>query len=362
MWNKSILWIFSILFTSWFYGFSRAQIIISATEKEISDISYRVKAFDFPMEDTAFSSSVDLSYGSDSIPVQYSSIIATTVCDDGLCQTLELKMYWSLIGNYMSFDTIPGLPLTKFDHLPFAPKDYEKMHEILANKNSVLERKTLDELFDKDRIRTSNTVDAVTGATAAAVKNAIVEGALYSSYALWHLANGDIKSEINENTKKIYTPELGELMLHSNDYQEQLFVLKLFNDEDFDTYFDSVMDALFTGNPLVEMYILKKLPEEIWKDQTFQNELIASFPSLNINGSSLLFNKLAGLNNVGETGLIFLSEHIDAMNVVQLKEYFSILEKNQYEKHPHIRNNLKAALKSMDEKSFYIEEFLKSSD
>ncbi|MCK5368518.1 MAG: hypothetical protein KAQ62_08190, partial [Cyclobacteriaceae bacterium] len=249
MWNKSILWIFATVFTFWFSGFSRAQIISSTTENETSDISYRVKIFDFPMEDTAFVSSVELSYGSDSIPVQYSSIIATMVCDDGLCQTLELKMCWNLIGNYMGFDTIPGLPLTKFDHLPFIPEDYKKMHEILANKNSVLERKTLDELFDKDSIRKSNTVDAVTGATAAVVKNAIVEGALYSSYALWHIANGDIKSKIRKRTSEIYTPELGDRMLHSNDYQEQLFVLKLITDKDFGAYFDSVMDALVTSNP-----------------------------------------------------------------------------------------------------------------
>ncbi|MCK5210845.1 MAG: hypothetical protein KAQ79_22600 [Cyclobacteriaceae bacterium] len=365
MWNRA-------LFTSWiFYTFlSFSNCILINGQTISSDVKsdtalytgefpfYTKKAFDFPLKDSLFISSVELNYAKDSLPVMYSSIISTSVCDDGLCQTLELLMYWNLIGNYLNYDTVKEVPLTKFDHLPFTRADYEKLQEILIDKNSVLERKTLDDLFDKDSVRKSNTVDAITGATAQEVKNAIVEGALYSSYKLWHIAHGSITANIRDYTKTIFTPDLGKKLLNSEDYQEQLFALKLFNDEDFSIYFDPVLELLVTSNPLVEMYILKKLPETIWQDQSFQYQLITSFPILNSNGRGILFTKLLDLDTIDASSLIFLSEQIEKMSVATLKDYFKLLVKNQYENNSKIKGNLKAASNSMEDKAFYIDNFL----
>lgn len=336
-----------------------AGISAKAQTVTIDNVTYSVRhVFDFPMKDTAFFSSVKLEYGIDSLPQKYTTIISTPVCDDGLCQTLELKVYWNLIGNYVNYDTVAGMPLTKFDHLPFVEADYEKLHEILANQNSVLERKSLDELFDRDSVRQSNTVDATTGATAQAIKHAIVEGALYTSYALWHLVNGSIKTKIQEHTKAIYSPELAEGLLKSEDYQEQLFALKQFEDEDFKVYFDHVLNLMVSINPLLEMYILKKIPDAMWSKPIFQNQLVSTFPELTPNGRGLLFSKLSGLNTIETSNLIFLSDHIHEMSINQLKVYLKMLVKYQTEENVVIQENLKSASISMDDKAFYIDVYL----
>lgn len=360
MWNKTLLisWIF-IAFLSFDYTTAFAQTGLSDVVIETNEFQYFAKkAFDFPLTDSSFICSVELNFTSDSIPATYSTIMSIPVCDDGLCQTLELLMYWNLIGNYLKYDTIKGMPLTKYDHLPFTKSDYVKLHEILADNNSILERKTLYELFDRDHVRKSNTVDAITGATAQAVKNAIVEGALYSSYSLWHIANGGIKTMIQDYTKTIFTPELGEILLNSEDYQEQLFVLKLLSEEDFATLFNSITILLSTSNPLVEMYILKKLPEAIWQNQSYQYQLIRSFPKLNINSQSILFQKLLELDTIEISSLVFLSEQIDEMSINQLENYFRILENVHSEKNTEIRDKLKAASESMDDKAYFIDRFL----
>lgn len=339
-----------------------AQIDQTTIDKAVSNpeksIFYTRDAFDFPTQDTSFIGSVKLIYDRDSLPVKYVSILSTPVCDDGLCQVLELKIYWNLIGNYVYFDTLTHVPLTKYDHLPFTGDDYAKLHQILANQNSVLERKSLDELFDRDSLRQSNTVDATTGATDQAIKHAVVEGALYSSYALWHLANGDIKANIQEYTKSIYSLELMEKLLRSNDYQEQLFALKLFEDQDFEIYFYSVLNLMITSNPLLEMYILKKIPDAIWSNPIFQNQLVRTFPELTPNGRGLLFSKLSEMNAIENTTLIFLSEHIREMSINQLKVYLKMLKKYRMEEHIVIQGNLKSAIISMEDKAFYIDAFL----
>lgn len=336
-----------------------AGISAKAQTVTIDNVTYSVRhVFDFPMKDTAFFSSVKLEYGIDGLPQKYTTILSTPVCDDGLCQVLELKVYWNLIGNYLNYDTVAGMPLTKFDHLPFVEADYEKLYEILADQNSVLERKSLDELFDRDSVRQSNTVDAITGATAQSIKHAVVEGALYSSYALWHLVNGRIKTKIQEHTKAIYSPELAERLLKSNDYQENLFALKQFEDEDFEIYFDQALNLIVTSNPLLEMYILKKIPDAMWSKPTFQNQLISAFPEMTPNGSGILFSNLYALNTIETSTLIFLSDHIHDMSIDQLKEFLEMLMKYQTKENIVIQENLKSASISMDDKAFYIDVFL----
>jgi hypothetical protein len=46
------------------------------------------------------------------------------------------------------------------------------------------------------------------------------------------------------------------------------------------------------------------------------------------------------------------------MSVAQLKDYFKALVKNKYEKNKKIKDKLKAASESMDDKAFYIDSFL----
>ncbi len=43
----------------------------------------------------------------------FKGAIKTDVCNDSLCELMELNVIWDLAGNYKKIDSIPGLPLTK---------------------------------------------------------------------------------------------------------------------------------------------------------------------------------------------------------------------------------------------------------
>ena len=109
---------------------------------------------------------VELVFDKDGLPDFYRSHVNTPVCNDGLCRSLILDVYWDLLGNFSRFVVPEFPPLTKWDHLEFTLEDHRKLVEILKDKNSVLGSvKDVNTLFDPSTKKISETVDAVTGAT-----------------------------------------------------------------------------------------------------------------------------------------------------------------------------------------------------
>ena len=95
-------------------------------------------AFIFQPEKSAIPDSMMLCTDSVHVPVGYQAVVNMEVCDDTLCARLILNLHWDLAGNYSGFDTLPGFPLTKFDHRKFNGEDYRKLDQILNDKNSAL--------------------------------------------------------------------------------------------------------------------------------------------------------------------------------------------------------------------------------
>ena len=190
----------------------------------------------------------------------YEAKLNLPVCDDNLCANVVLKIYWDLAGNYCRFDTLTGKPLTKFDHRPFTTTDYQKLDEILRDKSSILRVLEKDELTDKSVKLKSSTVDAVTGATPASVKDQVVEGAVYSAFTLWHFVNGTVKDSMMHYTKSIFSDKLAEQMLRSTNYETQIFTLKLLPDSFYETNTTLILDVLAKSSPLVRAYIINKIP------------------------------------------------------------------------------------------------------
>ncbi len=190
----------------------------------------------------------------------YEASINLPVCDDNLCANLIVKVFWDLAGNYIRFDTIAGKPLTKFDHRPFTSADYQKLDEILQNKSSILRVLEKEELTDKNVKLKSTTVDAVTGATPASVKEQVVEGAVYSVFTLWHFVNGTLKDSLKNHTVSILSDKLIEQMLRSENFETQLFVLKQLPQNYFEKNTELLFQTLSKSNSLIQSYIINKIP------------------------------------------------------------------------------------------------------
>lgn len=217
------------------------------------------KAFSYKADDFAVAQIVNLCLF-DNAPEFFEARLNIPVCDDKLCAPVFVKMKWDLAGNYLGFDTIAGRPLTKFDHKRFSDADYKKLDQILKDKNSILAALQKSDLVDKSIKVKATTVDAVTGATPATIRNAVVEGAVYSSYALWHLVNGPIADSLRVYTLKNYSEQIAFKLLAPGNYETQLFALKRFTSNEYIRYFDKLLPIIEQSSPIVRGYFLNKLP------------------------------------------------------------------------------------------------------
>lgn len=140
----------------------------------------------------------------------YRAEIETEVCRERLCEFAKINLYWDEVGNYLKFALPESKELTKWDHIPFNSKDYQKLNDILGNPNSKLRDYTFNEINDviESGNKIDQEVDALSGATPVKLSNTVVEGAALSSYTFWHIVYGaamdTIKQHVKEKTDKKY--------------------------------------------------------------------------------------------------------------------------------------------------------------
>jgi hypothetical protein len=233
---------------------------------------------------------IEICTNSNQIPYRYKAEIDMPVRTDTLCANVVLKIFWDLAGNYMGFDTIQGKPLTKFDHLKFDAADYLKFDQILKNRNSMLRILNKEDLVDKSVKVKSNVVDAVTGATPKTVKNAVVEGAVYSSFTLWHFVNGAIKNKMASFTQDIYSEPIARQLLQSDNYETQLFALRKLSETDFDLHSDLLFEVIGQSAPIIKAYIIVKAPLPFSKIEK-NKQFVALFPKLDDYSKSIFLNR-----------------------------------------------------------------------
>lgn len=214
--------------------------------------------------------------------------IKTDVCKDSLCELMELNVIWDLAGNYKNIDTIPGLPLTKYDHEPFSEKDYLKLHNILKNGNSLLGYRNKKELIDNSISDYSEKVDGVSGATSKEIKSAVVEGAVYSTYTLWHLVNGTVVNQLKDHINSNYGSKFQNQLLTSTNPKTILFVLRKFNDQDYFDNFDKVLHIMNLNIPMINFYIAKNLPSIIFAEDRNIKAIQTMWYELDRNTQSVL--------------------------------------------------------------------------
>ncbi len=273
-------------------------------------------AFNYNSEEFEVENVINICTNSDQIPYQYKAEINMPVCDDTLCANVVIKLFWDLAGNYSGFDTIPGKPLTKFDHLKFEPADYLKLDQILKNRNSMLRILNKEELVDKSVKVKSNVVDAVTGATPKTIKNSVVEGAVYSSYTLWHFVNGTIKNQMTQFTQNIYSEPIARQLLESKNYETQLFALKKMSELDFETHSDILFEVIVKSAPLLKAYVIAKAPlpfSNIEKNKQFA----ALFPALDDYSKSIFLNQITNEEKIAKAFLPLMFPMFDDLNKKQ---------------------------------------------
>ncbi len=162
------------------------------------------------------------------IPLYYSRRILTGVCVDGKCRMVNINLYWHVTGRYLGFKLAAGEFLSKTEHHPFMPGEYERLHSLLADPLSPLSQYSIDELVPKkDSLNQDSTkrIDAVSSATIAAVLNYIVKGAVYTTYTLWHIVYGQTRREVELLTSENLSSPLIYRLLESESLDDQVWAL-----------------------------------------------------------------------------------------------------------------------------------------
>lgn len=283
-------------------------------------------AFLFEFEEYAVVDTILICKNTDGIPTGYTTDLNMAVCNDGLCARLLLKVNWDLAGSYLGYDTIQGNRLTKFDHKPFTGTDYKRLDEILRDKNSILGTIDHEELVDKRVKIKATTVDAVTGATSKLIKNSVVEGAVYSTYALWHLLYSPVIDSMRLYTRNMFSMEIASQLLSSENYDSQLFALKLMSEADYQASFPLIIQVIKKSVPFIKAYIIGKIPLP-FADEDKNMELISVFSILDSYSKGIFVDRIIENKEVAETFLPLLTTHVNLLDTKQFDKCLAAFQK-----------------------------------
>ena len=285
--------------------------------------------FQFNNPDTFLTHQMRLLTDENDFPLLYYADIITPVCIDGLCKPVYIELYWDLLGKYAGYGVYSEQLLTKFDHEIFTAKDYQRLHELLLNPHSILERRKVSDLYDIGQPRAEKIkfngeeIDGITGATKKEIKTSIVEGALYSCHTLWHLTYGDAAKKIKAQLPLIYNDSLARFFLESNHEVYQFYALKKLVKTDFESKINQLIPILIKGNPLIRAYLLKKMPKSLLAHPLIVTKIFRNFSFLDFNSRTLLINRLQYSNSVAA---IALAEQLSIMSKKQLQIFLNQLE------------------------------------
>ena len=272
---------------------------------------------------------VELVFDADGLPDLYRSHVNTPVCNDGLCRSLILDVYWDLLGNFARFEVPEFPPLTKWDHLEFTAEDYDKLEEILRDRNSILgDVSDVNNLFDPSTKKVSETVDAVTGATRETIKNAVVPGAVYSSYTLWHLVNGEIPSSIQKNTVSYCTPALISKFLLSDNYHYHYNALDYLILEGYEGHLAELMEMLEKSDPFVTRLAVSQFPQSWMDDADFQLAVTKLMVRFEYRAQEIWLDRMMDVRVMGET-LEQLTGNPDRFSQNQLHQVLNLCDNNR---------------------------------
>lgn len=233
----------------------------------------------------------------------YYGYINTPVCSDRLCYNAEINLHWDLVGNFTHFEPIPGAPLTKNDHEPFTNDDYKKLFRILETKKPTFVYLKRDELVRK------NGVDGVSSATITNVKKDMIDGAIYTCYTLWHIANGDIVFPIHENTLHKLDSKLIYKMLRSNNTAYHYFILENLAPALLAEYSINLIRLFNQNGRYYASRVLQKIPKTKLAEDAIQLALLNHLNLYNDEDLKLLFNNLMTVD-INKTSLHYLIDQL----------------------------------------------------
>ena len=291
--------------------------------------------------------------------------IRQEVCLTGQCKLAHLWIFWDCRGNYLGFELHDNNPLTKGEkELPFNEEDYMQLDRILSDSVSILKDLDLKDLTIKDNNELdSRKIDGVTSATNPTLSSAVISGAVYTCYTLWHTVYGSTRVEVKKLLNERIDNEYFKLLFNQKALAYQLLAVDLLNEspqylKDFlpeilklfrssENSFSSPIIKLFNISPEIlndtlQQTLVMGMPEYSNYEKYHVFKLLERIPRLEDKTIQILLeefnNEKLGTNDLNKIYNLITSSHLKNRDIL------SIVKKNLKNTNLYIQNLSKKLL------------------
>jgi hypothetical protein len=255
---------------------------------------------------------------------KYSATIMAPVCEEGICYNVNVVFNWNLIGEFLDYQVQPYDPLTKLDHKPFTLGDYAKLQSILKNHDLVFTGLAADKLV----VKAEDTVDGYSGATIEAIKDEVIDGALFTCYTLWHIANGAVVDSIRQHTqRRLDKPTIAKIIGYSSS-SAPYYLIEHMSETQFEQNLSEVIGLIKTGKGYFPKNAIEKIPERLFGKKEIQDFLVQNYDSLSYYTQVAALNKLQKVSLQGTLTEKLLTEISDRNSAQNQKIITLIIKTN----------------------------------
>jgi len=279
---------------------------------------------------TSFGDSLYLRKAADGTFKSFYQHFSTGVCFDNQCRPLDIILHWSISGRYLGFEMPKGEFLSKTDHDPFDRKEYLKLNEILSDDDLPFKDIQYHELMNQPESSTES-VDAISGATSERIKDIVVKNAAYTTYILWKLVYGESQKFIEQYAEKHLNTSNLMTVLNSQDRDEIFWGLTHIKDTlSFSIPVKNRLISLIQSDDYYLSYnAVHAIPKNYLSDSGFLETLFSSY--LNTSDAStknVMLRKLKAAPRLSENLLAKSRQNLPTMAPQEISNLLKLYEKH----------------------------------
>ncbi len=263
----------------------------------------------------------------DGLLEKYRADITAPVCEDRVCYDVHIAFNWNLLGEFKDFEIRKNDPLTKLDHQPFLPEDYQKLQSILVSRDLNFVKVPASELVEKSD---KSKVDGYSGATKLTIKKEVIEGALFTCYTLWHIANGAVVDSIKNHTSAALNKSLVSKIIGLKSQTGNYYLINSLSKEGFSENIDALLSVIVESEGYFAKNAFEKIPEDIFVTSSIQKFIIENFLKQDYFTQKAILQKLEKVNLLPELKN-YLIEQIEAHNSLKNQQLIALVLKDSDE-------------------------------
>ena len=263
------------------------------------------------------------------IPLYYAHEISKEVCTDRKCRPLYATIYWNITGRYLGFSLPETEYLSKYNHSPFVEQDYELLNALLADPHLPLAKVSFQDLMQPVDVN-SNEIDAVSGATSKVVSSYVVEGAAYSTYALWNIVYGRMQTKVAWITEQEMEPGLLANILESPSSEDRIWAMERINGSKMlgPEVEQGLLNLIGSDDFFVAYSAINILSPIHLQSESLQINLFTKYQEINYNLRKSILAKLSEANSISRDVIIGSRNILPNINGTQLEYWLELYNKH----------------------------------